>query len=50
MTSLSRELGAEQDMDAFMDTSVRMFGEIYERGPLEVEPAELMLGPQPVGR
>ena len=26
------------------------FGEIYEREPLEVEPAELMLGPQPVGR
>jgi lipoyl(octanoyl) transferase len=50
MTSLSRELGAEQDMDAFMDTTVRIFGEIYEREPLEVEPAELMLGPQPVGR
>jgi lipoyl(octanoyl) transferase len=50
MTSLSRELGAEQDMDAFMDTTVRIFGEIYKREPLDVEPAELMLGPQPVGR
>jgi lipoyl(octanoyl) transferase len=50
MTSLSRELGAEQDMGAFMDTTARIFGEVYEREPLEVEPAELELGPQLVGR
>jgi lipoate-protein ligase B len=50
MTSLSRELGAEQDMDAFMDTIAGSFGEVYEREPVGVEPAELMLGPQPVGR
>ena len=31
MTSVCRELGAEQDMDSFMDTVRDRFGEIYER-------------------
>jgi lipoyl(octanoyl) transferase len=50
MTSLTRELGAEQDMGAFMDTVARVFGEIYEREPLEVEPSELTPGPLLVAR
>ena len=49
MTSVSRELGAEQDMDAFMDTVVRTFGGVYEREPVSAEASELKLGPQPVG-
>jgi lipoyl(octanoyl) transferase len=35
MTSVSRELGAEQDVGAFMDTVAATFGEIYEREPVE---------------
>jgi lipoyl(octanoyl) transferase len=35
MTSLSRELGAEQDMDAYMDLVVELFGRIFEREPVE---------------
>jgi lipoyl(octanoyl) transferase len=50
MTSLTRELGAEQDIRAFMDTVARVFGEIYEREPLEVEPSELTPRPQPAAR
>ena len=50
MTSLTRELGAEQDMGAFMDTIARVFGDVYEREPLEAEPSELTPGPQPVAR
>jgi lipoyl(octanoyl) transferase len=50
MTSLTRELGAEQDMDAFMDTIARVFGEVYEREPVEVEPSQLAPRPQPVAR
>jgi lipoyl(octanoyl) transferase len=49
MTSVSRELGAEQDMDAFIDTVVRTFAAIYEREPVSAEAGELKLGPQPVG-
>ena len=41
VTSLCRELGAEQDMDAFMDTVARTFGEVYEREPLEIDRAAL---------
>jgi lipoyl(octanoyl) transferase len=41
MTSLSRELGAEQDMGAFMDTVAEQFGIAYERRPEPREPAEL---------
>jgi lipoyl(octanoyl) transferase len=50
MTSLTRELGAEQDMGAFMNTVARVFGELYEREPFEVEPSELTPGPLPVAR
>ena len=49
MTSVSRELGAEQDMDAFTDTIAVTFAEIYEREPVWAEAGELELGPQPVG-
>jgi lipoyl(octanoyl) transferase len=41
VTSLSRELGAEQDMDAFMDTIARAFGEVYGREPVAVNAGEL---------
>jgi lipoyl(octanoyl) transferase len=41
VTSLSRELGAEQDLDAFAATLAERFGEVYERSPVEVGPAEL---------
>ena len=41
MTSLCRELGAEQDMGRFMDVISERFGEIYERELVEVSPAEL---------
>jgi lipoyl(octanoyl) transferase len=36
MSSLSRELGGEQDMDAFATTVRDRFGEIYGREPREV--------------
>ena len=36
MTSLTRELGAEQDLDTFATTVRDRFGEIYEREPCEV--------------
>ena len=49
MTSVSRELGAEQDMGAFTDTIAVTFAEIYEREPIWAEAGELELGPQPVG-
>lgn len=39
MTSLSRELGAEQDLGAFADTLVARFAEIYERTPVETTSA-----------
>ena len=39
MTSLCRELGAEQDLDRFADTLAERFGEVYGRRPVEVEPA-----------
>ena len=41
MTSVCRELGAERDMDTFMDTVVERFGEIYEREPVEISAEEL---------
>ena len=43
MTSLSRELGAEQDLAAFADTVVARFAAVYERVPRAAEPAELGL-------
>jgi lipoyl(octanoyl) transferase len=41
MTSVSRELGAEQDLDAFATTIRDRFGEVYERAPIEVGAEEL---------
>jgi lipoyl(octanoyl) transferase len=41
MTSLSRELGAEQDLDAFSTTVRDRFAEIYDRTPVEVATEEL---------
>ncbi len=49
MTSLSRELGAEQDLDAFADTVVARFGEIYERAPVRADVAELGIAPARLG-
>jgi len=36
MTSLTRELGAEQDLGAFATTVAERFGEVYGRQPVEV--------------
>jgi len=47
MTSLTRELGAEQDLDASATTVRDRFGEIYEREPCEV-PLEKLLSVEPV--
>jgi lipoyl(octanoyl) transferase len=41
MTSLSRELGAEQDLGEFATTVRDRFGEIYGRAPREVPAGEL---------
>jgi lipoyl(octanoyl) transferase len=43
VTSLSRELGAEQDIGAFADTVAARFGEVYNRTPVPTEPATLGL-------
>jgi lipoyl(octanoyl) transferase len=43
VTSLGRELGAEQDLDAFATTVSRHFGGVYERRPVTAEPGELGL-------
>jgi lipoyl(octanoyl) transferase len=43
MTSLSRELGAEQDFGAFADTVVARFGAVYDRCPVPTDPADLGL-------
>jgi lipoyl(octanoyl) transferase len=42
MTSVARELGAEQDLDAFAGAVARRFGETYERRPVEVEREAVM--------
>jgi lipoyl(octanoyl) transferase len=42
-TSLGRELGAEQGLDAFAATVAARFGEVYERRPVATEPAALGL-------
>jgi lipoyl(octanoyl) transferase len=42
-TSLGRELGAEQDLDAFAGTIAERFGEVYEREPAPAEAAALGL-------
>jgi lipoyl(octanoyl) transferase len=41
MTSLSRELGEVQDLEAFATTIRDRFGEIYGRRPVEVDAGEL---------
>jgi len=41
VTSLSRELGAEQDLDAFAATIARRYGEVYEREPVATESGAL---------
>jgi lipoyl(octanoyl) transferase len=41
MTSVSRELGAEQDIDAFAGALTERFGEVYERSPIAIPPAKL---------
>jgi lipoyl(octanoyl) transferase len=43
MTSLSRELGAEQDLGAFADTVAARFGGVYERTLRAADPADLGL-------
>ncbi len=44
MTSLSRELGAEQDLGAFADAVVARYAEVFDRDPVPTELAELGLG------
>jgi len=44
MTSLARELGAEQDLGAFAGTVAARFGAVYERVPVATDPADLGLG------
>ncbi len=41
MTSLTRELGAEQETDAFAASLTSRFAEVYGRLPVEVSPTEL---------
>ena len=51
MTSVCRELGAEADMDGYMDVVSERFGEIYGRQTIETEPealASLLGDPAPV--
>jgi lipoyl(octanoyl) transferase len=43
VTSLSRELGAEQDLGAFAETVAARYGEVFERRPVATEPAALGL-------
>ena len=50
MTSLTRELQAEQDMNTYMDTMSELFGRIFDREPVEAEGTlkELAGGAAPV--
>lgn len=51
MTSLSRELGAEQDLDAFAATLVASYAEVFERRPVGVELPDLLgSGTEEAGR
>jgi lipoyl(octanoyl) transferase len=43
VTSLSRELGAEQNLDAFADTVAARFAEVFERTPASATPEDLGL-------
>jgi lipoyl(octanoyl) transferase len=45
VTSLSRELGAVQDLAAVGDTIVDHFGRIFDRRPVDTDDAELQIGP-----
>jgi len=47
MTSLTRELGSEQNLDAFATTVRDRFGEIYGREPREVSVNELTAALEP---
>jgi lipoyl(octanoyl) transferase len=41
VTSLSRELGAEQSLNTFADTIATQYAEVYERAPAVATPADL---------
>ena len=43
VTSLSRELGGEQDLDAFASTLAARFAEVFDREPVETSPQALGL-------
>jgi lipoyl(octanoyl) transferase len=43
VASLSRELGTEQDLDAFAETLAARFGEVYDRVPVATDPTALGL-------
>jgi lipoyl(octanoyl) transferase len=43
VSSLSQELGGEQEVAPFADTVARRYAEVYEREPSEASPAELGL-------
>jgi len=43
VTSLSRELGAEQDVDAFAGTVAERYAAVFERTPATADPADLGL-------
>jgi lipoyl(octanoyl) transferase len=43
VTSLGRELGSEQALDAFADTLVERFADVYDRSPVPTAPAKLGL-------
>ncbi|HEU4906875.1 MAG TPA: lipoyl(octanoyl) transferase LipB [Solirubrobacterales bacterium] len=43
VTSLGRELGAEQDLGAFAATVAARYAEVFERTPVDTEPAALGL-------
>jgi lipoate-protein ligase B len=43
VTSIARERGAEQDLDAFAATVSERFAGVYERRPITAEPGELGL-------
>ena len=45
MTSLARELGAEQDLDAFADTIAERFADVYEREIVAASLEEIGLAP-----
>ena len=42
MTSLTRELGAEQDVGEFASALVTRLGEVYEREPVETAPEDVL--------